>query len=78
MQYTIRNITNYLDSQLRTYAQTKGISLNQAVIKVLHKGLGIADEPQYFSDLDSLIGTWIEDQGFDHAIRDQNSIYEEL
>ena len=54
-QYTIRDIPNLADSRLRETAATEQISLNQAAIQALERGLGIAGQPIRYRSLRHLI-----------------------
>jgi hypothetical protein len=78
MQYTIRNIPKALDQVLRKKAKAEGKSLNDAAIDALKKGLYISGEPVRHTDLDFLIGTWVEDPKFDEAIEAQDQIDPEM
>jgi hypothetical protein len=41
MQYTIRNVPDYLDAALRVSAREQGKSLNEVAIKALARGFGL-------------------------------------
>ena len=73
-QYTIRNVPQALDRQLRELAERKGKSLNDAVIEAMARGLGLADTEIIYDDLDDLIGTWKRDEEFDRAIAEQDKV----
>ena len=73
-QYTIRNVPEALDRELREHAKRKGISLNDAAVEAIARGLGIADTDVIYNDLDDLIGTWKSDDEFDRAIEDQDKV----
>ena len=77
-QYTIRNVPKALDRELRDRAKRKGISLNDAAIEVIKRGLGLVDEDVIYNDLDDLIGTWKPDDDFDCAIADQDKVDNEV
>ena len=74
VQYTIRQVPARLDRSLRQQSKQAGQSLNEAAIVALTKGLGLADEPRTYHDLDSLAGTWREDAAFDAAIAAQDQV----
>ena len=76
MQYTIRRIPDSVDRALREAAARRGLSLNEAAIDALARGLGV--EEQMHDDLDDLIGTWKDDPSFDEAIADQDRIDPDL
>lgn len=73
-QYTIRNVPEALDRELREHAKRKGISLNDAAVEAIARGLGIADTDVIYNDLDDLIGTWKSDDEFDRAIEEQDKV----
>ena len=73
-QYTIRNVPEALDRELRECANRKGMSLNDAAIEAIKRGLGLADTEVIYDDLDDLIGTWKSDDRFDHAIAEQDKV----
>ena len=73
-QYTIRNVPEALDRELRERARRKGISLNDAAAEALKRGLGVAKTDVVYEDLDDLIGTWKHDDEFDRAIDDQDRV----
>ena len=73
-QYTIRNIPDSLDQELRNRAGRSGTSLNDTVIEALKRGLGVTGTGHTFNDLDDLAGSWHEDELFDRAIADQDTV----
>ena len=73
-QYTIRNVPEALDRELRERAKRKGISLNDAAVEAIKRGLGLTDTDVVYEDLDDLIGSWKADDEFDRAIKDQDDI----
>ena len=77
-QYTIRNVPEALDRELRDRARRRGTSLNDAALDALMRGLGITDRAQEFTDLDDLIGTWKNDDSFDRALADQDTVDADL
>ncbi len=78
MQYTIRNIPDFLDSALRGAARRDGKSLNEVVVEALSRGAGLGENRGRQRDLHDIAGTWLEDPEFDHAITAQDSIDEEM
>jgi hypothetical protein len=74
MQYTLRDIPPFLDSELRRRAQAEGKSLNAVAIEALARGAGLAETPHRLRDLGDVAGTWQEDPEFDQAIADQDRI----
>jgi len=73
-QYTIRNVPDALDRELRERAKRKGISLNDAAVEALKRGLGVAESDVVYDDLDDLIGTWSQDEDFNRAIEEQDKV----
>jgi len=78
MQYTIRNIPDYLDSVLRSSAEGQGKSLNEVAIEALARGAGISQSERRKRDLSDLAGSWREDAAFDSALAAQDAIDEAL
>ena len=78
MQYTLRDIPQLLDSELRRRAKREGKSLNAVAIEALVRGAGLSETPQRQRDLGDIAGTWHEDRDFDEAIADQDRIDERL
>jgi hypothetical protein len=68
IQYTLRTVPKSVDSALRRIAATENKSLNTVAIEALTRGLELEKEGSAHSDLDALIGTWVEDQTFDQVI----------
>lgn len=77
-QYTIRGVSAQVDAALRRKAEKEKVSLNEAALKVLAKGLGVAETPSEYHDLDELAGTWVDDPEFDKAIADMDQVDEGL
>ena len=74
IQYTIRQVPARVDRSLRQQSKQSGHSLNEAALEALAKGLGLAEEPVRFHDLDTLAGTWKEDSAFDAALTAQDQV----
>ena len=64
-QYTIRNVPDYLDHELRSWARRKGMSLNEAALEAMKRGVGVSEKAVEYNDLDDLIGTWKADPYFE-------------
>ncbi len=83
-QLTIRGFDDELAKRIRRVANREGISLNQAVLKLLRKGAGIGDQKHEAdivgSSLDHLFGTWTaqEAERFDRALEDFEDIDEPM
>jgi plasmid stability protein len=78
MQYTIRNVPDYLDAALRASAREQGKSLNEAAIEALARGAGLGGSQVRRRDLSDIVGTWAEDPAFESAIADQQKIDEAM
>lgn len=78
MQYTLRNVPELVDQALRRQASEEGVSLNQAALRALARGVGVAEDSPPRRHVADLAGSWIEDPEFDRAIADQDRVDEEL
>ena len=78
MQYTIRKVSNTLDTVLRRWAREQGKSLNEVAVEALARGSGISGRPCRLRDLRDIAGTWRNDRAFDRALAAQDAIDEEL
>ena len=65
-QLTVRGFDDELAERIQRLAKRDGTSLNQAALKLLRKGAGLAGPGQgpdtVGSSLDHLIGMWSEDE----------------
>ena len=65
-QLTIRGFDDDLSASIRRLAKREGISLNQAALRLLRKGAGLADnsggDDVVGSSLDHLIGIWTPEE----------------
>ena len=63
-QITVRGFDDELNATLRRLAQREGVSLNQAALRLLRKGAGLADgsarSDTVGASLDHLIGSWTQ------------------
>ncbi len=81
-QLTVRGFDNELAERIQRLAKRDGTSLNQAALKLLRKGAGLADPGQgpdtVGSSLDHLIGTWSEGEAaeLDAALEEFETIDE--
>ena len=78
MQYTVRNIPDYLDAALRDAARREGKSLNEVAVSALVRGAGLSESPRRKRDLADLAGSWREDSAFDSALAAQDTIDDSL
>jgi hypothetical protein len=77
-QYTIRGVSGRMDQVLREKAASYGVSLNEATLSVIARGLGIEEGAVANHDLDDLAGTWVQDEAFDEAMQAMDRIDEGL
>ena len=81
-QLTVRGFDDELTEHIRGLAKRDGISLNQAALKLLRKGAGLADPARRVdvvgTSLDHLIGTWTADEAteMDEALEELEVIDE--
>lgn len=78
VQYTIRSVPSEVNEAVREYAARERCSLNQAVLEVLRKGSGKADEKVIHHDLDFMAGTWISDEKCEKALAEFDRIDEDM
>lgn len=78
MQYTLRNIPDYLDATLREAAQKQGKSLNEVAVEALTRGAGLAGQRRRLRDLSDIAGSWTEDSAFDRALAEQDIVDEAM
>ena len=79
LQYTVRNIPAHVDRALRRKAREERKSLNEVLRDALiREAGGIEPSTRLHTDLDALAGTWIDDPGFEEAIRAQDQVDESL
>ena len=83
-QLTIRGFEKELVLRIKKLARSEGISLNQAVLRLLRKGAGLSERKEtpdvVGSSLDHLIGTWSgkEAEEIERAIADFEEIDETM
>jgi hypothetical protein len=74
-QYTVRAVPAHVDRALRRKAATEKKSLNALLREALIKEAGVAEPSgRLYTDLDGLAGTWLDDPGFDEALRVQDQV----
>ena len=83
-QLTIRGFDDDLSASVRRLAKREGISLNQAALRLLRKGAGLADGSRdsdvVGSSLDHLIGIWTptEADEMDSALEEFETVDEAI
>lgn len=83
VQLTIRGFDEDLERRIRALAEAEGISLNQAVLRLLRRGAGIESGRKrnvVGNGLDDLAGTWTgaQEREFLEAVRPFEAIDENL
>ena len=78
MQYTIRNVPDFLDAALRNSAREQGRSLNEVAVQALVRGAGLAESGHRQRDLGDIAESWRKDAAFDSAIAAQDTVDEAL
>ncbi len=75
LQYTVRAVPAHVDRALRRKAATEKKSLNAILREALIKEAGVAEPSgRLYTDLDTLAGSWLDDPGFDEALRAQDQV----
>ena len=78
MQYSIRNIPDYLDGALREAARREGKSLNEVALEALTRGAGLGERQLRRRDMNGIAGSWQEDAAFDSALAAQDQVDEAM
>lgn len=65
-EITVRGIDEELGVRLRRLAEREGLSLNQAALRLLRRGAGLAESPgrgnTVGDSFDRLIGSWTQEE----------------
>jgi hypothetical protein len=56
VQYTVRDVSEDMDCRLRESAALEGVSLNQATLRALQRGLGSERQPVRYRTLRQMVG----------------------
>ena len=79
VQYTVRSVPAHVDKALRRKAQQGRKSLNEVLRDALIRDAEGTDVPErVYTDLDALVGLWVDVPGFDDAIQAQDRVDEAL
>ena len=78
MQYTIRNVPEYLDDALRHTARAQGKSLNEVAVEALVLGAGLSQVVRRRRDVRDIAGNWVDDPAFDQALAEQDTVDERM
>ncbi|MEI6071029.1 MAG: hypothetical protein WCS31_04505 [Verrucomicrobiae bacterium] len=78
-QYTVRDIPAALDLRVREAAALEDISLNQAVVRALERGLGLAEEPVKYRSLHGMVRPTdkLDRKGWSEVLADMDRIHPE-
>lgn len=76
---TVRNLPTDVATELERERKRRGASLNQTVVNVLRRGLGLGQERKS-NGLGALAGTWSEEEfeEFERNIQELEQVDEEL
>ena len=83
-QLTIRGFDDELSARIQRLAKREGISLNQAVLRLLRRGAGLSDSTagadMIGTSLDHIIGSWTQAEAdeIDGALREFEEIDEDV
>lgn len=57
LQYTVRDVSETTDNRLREAAALEGVSLNQATLQAIERGLGLTGQPVRYRTLGSVLAS---------------------
>ena len=79
VQYTVRDIPEAADLRLRETAAMEEISLNQAAVRALERGLGLAEEPVRYRSLRQIVrpADKVDRKGWVQALGGMDKIHPE-
>ena len=79
VQYTVRDIPEAADLRLRETAAMEEISLNQAALRALERGLGLAEEPVRYRSLRQIVRPTdkVDRKGWNEALGKMDTIHPE-
>jgi len=77
-QYTLRGISPDLDRCIREASQRSGQSINSIAVEALEARFLTPSGERHYSDMDDLIGTWVNDPDSEAAWKSMRSIDEAL
>ena len=79
VQYTVRGLPAHVDKALRRKAKNGRKNLNEVLRDALIREAVGTDLPErIYTDLDALVGSWVDVPGFDDAIEAQDRAEEAL
>jgi len=78
MQYTLRDVPETMDAELRRRAAAERKSLNRVAVEVLAEGLGLCQTTRRRRDLSDIAGSWHKDKATEAALAAQDRIDPDL
>ena len=79
-QITVRGFDDELSACLRRLAKREGLSLNQAALRLLRRGAGLAEGPDRADTVgdsfDRLIGSWTQADEMEAALKEFETVDE--
>ena len=79
---TVRGIPPDIEKKIRKEAQQKKLSMNKALLSILHKSVGTPEKDKkiLFHDLDHLSGVWKKEEAevFAKTLASQRTVDEDL
>jgi len=73
VQYTVRDVPEEVDGLLRESAAMEGVSLNQATLRALERGLGSERQPVRYRTLRQMIAqTKVSTKAWQAALEEQD------
>jgi len=73
VQYTVRDVPEEVDGLLRESAALEGVSLNQATLRALERGLGSERQPVRYRTLRQMIAqTKVSTKAWQAALEEQD------
>ena len=75
-QYTVRDVSESVDLRLRETAALEDISLNQATLQALERGLGLSEEPVRYRSLRGIVGPGdkLDSKGWAKALESMDTV----
>ena len=76
VQYTLRGVPLAVDRAVRKKAKNLGLSLNVYLLNLIQEQVAGSVQPKVHTDLDPLIGKWVDDPAVDRALSELRSVDE--
>jgi hypothetical protein len=78
MRYTLRDVPEAVDHELRRRARHEKRSLSRVAVEALARGLGVDPAPGKQRELGDLAGRWRDDREVERALDEQRGIGADL